>query len=52
MLPVLAQGAIPGNLYLDIIYTVGVLHFWYDSFIWKMRKPTVAADFGIRPAAA
>ena len=33
--------------YLTVLYTVGLLHFWYDSFIWKMRKPAVAADFGI-----
>ena len=50
-LPLIAEGRLPADLYLDVIYTVGVLHFWYDSFIWKMRKPTVAADFGIRPAA-
>ena len=42
------QHRMPSHLYLDILYTVGVLHFWYDAFIWKMRKPAVAADFGIK----
>ena len=33
-----------------VLYTVGVLHFLYDGFIWKLRKPAVAAGFAIRPA--
>ena len=37
--------------YLIALYSVGILHFWYDSFIWKLRRPTVAANFGI-PAPA
>jgi putative flippase GtrA len=37
--------------YLIALYSVGILHFWYDSFIWKLRKPAVAANFGI-PAPA
>jgi hypothetical protein len=31
-----------------VLYTVGALHFLYDGFIWKLRKPAVAADFAIR----
>ncbi|MDQ1393833.1 MAG: hypothetical protein QOF30_2810 [Acidimicrobiaceae bacterium] len=30
------------------LFTVGALHFLYDGFIWKLRKPAVAADFAIR----
>jgi hypothetical protein len=33
-----------------LVFTVGALHFLYDGFIWKLRKPAVAADFAIRPA--
>jgi hypothetical protein len=35
-----------------VLYTVGVLHFIYDSVIWKIRKPVVAADFAIHTAPA
>jgi hypothetical protein len=31
-----------------VLFTVGALHFLYDGFIWKLRKPAVAADFSIR----
>ena len=31
-----------------VLFTVGALHFLYDGFIWKLRKPAVAADFAIR----
>jgi hypothetical protein len=41
------QNAIPGHTYDIIVYSIGILHFWYDSFIWKLRKPAVAANFGI-----
>jgi len=37
--------------YLIALYSVGILHFWYDSFIWKLRRPAVAANFGIRAPA-
>ncbi len=42
--------ALPGQSYLIILYSIGILHFWYDSFIWKLRKPAVAASFGISRA--
>ncbi len=42
--------ALPGQSYLIILYSIGILHFWYDSFIWKLRKPAVAATFGIARA--
>lgn len=31
-----------------VLFTVGALHFLYDGFIWKLRRPAVAADFAIR----
>jgi hypothetical protein len=31
-----------------VLFTVGALHFLYDGFIWKLRKPAVAADFAIQ----
>jgi hypothetical protein len=45
--------AIPGHAYLIVVYSIGILHFWYDSFIWKLRRPSVAKDLGIpTPIAA
>jgi hypothetical protein len=46
------RAAIPGHAYLIVVYSVGILHFWYDSFIWKLRRPAVAKDLGIGAAAA
>ncbi|MDQ6616390.1 MAG: hypothetical protein M3083_17035 [Actinomycetota bacterium] len=34
-----------------VLFTVGALHFLYDGFIWKLRKPAVAADFAITAAS-
>ena len=45
-----AQRTIPGQAYDITVYSIGILHFWYDSFIWKLRKPAVAENFGIRAA--
>jgi hypothetical protein len=42
------SSSMPGRAYDIALYSVGMLHFWYDSFIWKLRKPAVAANFGIR----
>jgi hypothetical protein len=46
------RDAIPGHAYLIVVYSIGILHFWYDSFIWKLRRPAVARDLGIGAAAA
>lgn len=46
------RDAIPGHAYLIVVYSVGMLHFWYDSFIWKLRRPAVARDLGIEAAPA
>ena len=46
------RAAIPGHTYLIVVYSVGILHFWYDSFIWKLRRPAVARDLGIAVAPA
>jgi hypothetical protein len=46
-----AHTRLHGNAFNVVLYTIGALHFLYDSVIWKLRKPAVAADFAI-PAAA
>ncbi len=45
------QRSLPGHAYLIIVYSIGIMHFWYDSFIWKLRRPAVARDLGLEPAA-
>jgi hypothetical protein len=45
--------SLPNHAYLITVYSLGILHFWYDSFIWKLRKPTVSKAFGLeQPARA
>jgi hypothetical protein len=44
------RGVLAANVYLVVVYTIGLLHFLYDGFIWKTRRPAVAADFGVPPA--
>ena len=39
--------SLPNHAYLITIYSIGILHFWYDSFIWKLRKPVVAKAFDL-----
>jgi len=46
-----AHARLNGEVYDGVLYTVGILHFLYDGFIWKLRKPAVASDFAI-PAPA
>lgn len=43
---------LPASGYYIALYSIGILHFWYDSFIWKLRKPVVAKAFGLSPSAA
>ena len=31
---------------------LGGLHILYDGFIWKLRRPAVAASLGLDPVAA
>jgi hypothetical protein len=44
------RDVLPWHAYLIALYTVGLLHFVYDAVIWKVRRPAVAAGFGIKPA--
>jgi hypothetical protein len=39
----------PSRVLLVTVLTVGALHFFYDSFIWKLRKPAVAASLDATP---
>ncbi len=35
---------VPSRVLLVVVLSIGALHFFYDSFIWKLRKPEVAAS--------
>lgn len=35
------------DLYAVSVLTLGALHIFYDGFIWKLRRPQVAASLGL-----
>jgi len=39
-----------GKLYAFAILFFGALHILYDGFVWKLRRPAVAASLGINPS--
>ena len=43
--------AFDGKLYAFAILFFGALHILYDGFVWKLRRPAVAASLGITTAA-
>ena len=40
-----------GRMYAFAILFFGALHILYDGFVWKLRRPNVAASLGITPAS-
>jgi hypothetical protein len=38
-----------GRLYAFAVLFFGALHILYDGFVWKLRRPAVAASLGITP---
>ena len=46
------QTHVHGITYAAVLYTVGALHFTFDSVIWKLRKPAVASNFAIAQPVA
>jgi hypothetical protein len=40
-----------GKVYAFFILIFGALHILYDGFVWKLRRPNVAASLGISPVA-
>ena len=47
-----AHARLHGEAFNGVLYTVGILHFLYDGFIWKLRRPAVASDFAIPSGVA
>ena len=46
----LTFGVAQGRVYAFAILLFGALHILYDGFVWKLRRPAVAASLGIIPA--
>jgi hypothetical protein len=42
----------PASVLLLAVLTIGAVHFFYDAFIWKLRKPEVAASLAVSPSRA
>jgi hypothetical protein len=37
----------PASVLLLAVLIIGAVHFFYDAFIWKLRKPEVAASLAV-----
>lgn len=47
------RGMWDGKVYAFAVLTFGALHIFYDGFVWKLRRPNVAASLGVAgPAPA
>jgi hypothetical protein len=44
------QGVADSDAYLTYYFGTSMLHFLYDGWIWKVRRPEVAAPLGARPS--
>jgi hypothetical protein len=45
----LTRSHFDGRLYAFAVLFFGALHILYDGFVWKLRRPAVAASLGITP---
>ena len=51
LLDLWSRGMLSPSVYLVAIYSVGLLHFLFDAVIWKTRRPSVRASFGVAAPA-
>jgi len=49
MLVYFTRSHFDGRLYAFAVLFFGALHILYDGFVWKLRRPAVAASLGIAP---
>ena len=47
----LTKSRFDGRLYAFAVLFFGALHILYDGFVWKLRRPAVAASLGITPSS-
>ena len=52
LIAALSHGFMPGTAYNAVLYSVGALHFTFDSVIWKLRQAPIATDFSIPTGVA
>jgi hypothetical protein len=45
------RSRLDGRLYAFAVLFFGALHILYDGFVWKLRRPAVAASLGITPTS-
>jgi hypothetical protein len=45
------KSRLDGRLYAFAVLFFGALHILYDGFVWKLRRPAVAASLGITPTS-
>ncbi len=45
-----SRSRLDGRLYAFAVLFFGALHILYDGFVWKLRRPAVAASLGIPPS--
>ena len=45
----LTRAPFDGRIYAFAVLFFGALHILYDGFVWKLRRPAVAASLGITP---
>ena len=50
MLVYLTRSPFDGRIYAFAVLFFGALHILYDGFVWKLRRPAVAASLGITPS--
>ncbi len=43
------KSRLDGRMYAFAVLFFGALHILYDGFVWKLRRPSVAASLGITP---
>jgi hypothetical protein len=48
MLIYFTKSRLDGRLYAFAVLFFGALHILYDGFVWKLRRPAVAASLGIQ----
>lgn len=46
----ITRSRLDGRVYAFAVLFFGALHILYDGFVWKLRRPGVAASLGITPA--
>lgn len=44
----LTADSLPYQIWLGVVLTAALLHYYYDGFVWKARESALGADLGIQ----